>query len=315
MRAIFFGTPDIAVPALEALCDVAEVVAVVCQPDRPAGRGLEVKPPPVKEFALARGLHVHQPSKIRTEEFADFVRSLEADVALVIAYGRILPTAVLEAPRRGCINLHASLLPKLRGAAPIQWAIARGERETGIALMQMDEGCDTGPVFAMRSVPIGENETAGELALRLGELAAVMVREDLVRAVSGELVAERQDDAHATDAPMLTRADGAIDWSKSSSEVHDRARGMTPWPGAHTMLGGKLFKVLATQRVAASGSDGAPGTVLRIVDGTIHVACGQGVVGIARGQLEGKKALDAQQLRAGRTVLEGMRFGTPTPEA
>lgn len=185
MRAIFFGTPDIAVPSLEALREVAEVVAVVCQPDRPAGRGLELRAPPVKERALALGFEVVQPEKVKTPEFAAWVEARKADVALVIAYGRILPKAVLEGPRRGCMNLHASLLPRYRGAAPIQWAIVRGETETGVCLMQMDEGMDTGPVFTRRAIPIGRDETAGELGGRLGRLAAELVREDLPRAVAG----------------------------------------------------------------------------------------------------------------------------------
>ncbi|MBM4374009.1 MAG: methionyl-tRNA formyltransferase [Deltaproteobacteria bacterium] len=309
MRALFFGTPEIAVPSLEALCEVAEVATVICQPDRPKGRGLELAPPPVKARALALGLEVVQPTKIRTDEFAESLRAKNADVAVVIAYGRILPAAVLSAPRRGCINLHASLLPKLRGAAPIQWAIARGERETGISLMQMDEGCDTGPVFTARSIAIGDDETAGELALRLGGLAASMVRDDLPRAVQGELVAAPQDELHATLAPMLTKADGAIDWSGTAQDVHDRARGMSPWPGAHTTLGGKLFKVLGLRVAATTGSEAPPGTVVAFEHGKVRVACGVGAVHLVSGQVEGKKALDAAQLAAGRTLVPGIRLG------
>lgn len=309
MRALFFGTPEIAVPSLEALCGVAEVVSVVCQPDRPKGRGLELAPPPVKVCALERGLEVVQPTKVRTDEFAAYLRDKNADVALVIAYGRILPRAVLDAPRRGCINLHASLLPKLRGAAPIQWAVARGEAETGIALMRMDEGCDTGPVFTMRALPIGANETAGELSVRLGALAATMVREDLPRAVSGELVATPQAHEQATLAPMLTKADGAIDWSASALEIHDRARGMTPWPGAHTTLGGKLFKVLRLEVATREGVEGEPGSVVAVEGGKLRIACGRGAVHLVIGQLEGKRALDASQLVAGRTLVPGMRLG------
>ena len=163
MRALFFGTPDIAVPALDALCDVAEVVGVVCQPDRPAGRGMKLRAPPVKARALEHGLEVQQPTRIKKGDFPAWIESKQADVALVIAYGRILPARLLDAPRRGCMNLHASLLPKHRGAAPINWAIAGGETKTGISLMQMDEGCDTGPVFSRHAIPIGADETAGEL--------------------------------------------------------------------------------------------------------------------------------------------------------
>jgi methionyl-tRNA formyltransferase len=309
MRAVFFGTPEIAVPALEALQAIATVSAVVCQPDRPAGRGLALKPPPVKARALELGLPVVQPEKVRTEEFAAWLRAERADVALVIAYGRILPPAVLAAAAHGCMNLHASLLPKYRGAAPIQWAVAHGERETGISLMQMDEGMDTGPVYARRSLPIGPDETAGELAVRLAALAAEVVRADLPRAVSGELRAEPQDGALATMAPILKKEDGSADWSRPAREVHDRARGMTPWPGAHTKLGGKHFKLLATRVAADAGDEGAPGAVTAIPPEGARIACGSGAIFLLRGQLEGKKPLSTAELAAGRTLAPGTRFG------
>ncbi len=311
MRALFFGTPDIAVPALDALCTLAEVVGVVCQPDRPAGRGLELKAPPVKLRALELGLHVLQPTKLRTEEFAAVMREKHAEFALVIAYGRILPLAILKAPTKGCFNLHASLLPKLRGAAPIQWAVSRGESVTGIALMQMDEGCDTGPVFCARSLGIGENETAGELSVRLAELAAEVVRQDLPRALSGELRAQPQDETETTLAPLLTKEDGLIDWSGSAASVHDRARGMSPWPGAHSLLAGKRFKVLKLRIAARHGREGQPGEVLSTDDASARIACGDGAVWLMRGQLEGKKPLDAEQLFAGRTLCIGGRFDGP----
>src|SRR4051794_37390852 len=205
MRALFFGTPAIAGPSLEALHGLAEIVGVVCQPDRPSGRGLTVKPPPVKERALELGLPVVQPAKIRTPEFAAWAREANADAALVIAYGRILPPAVLEAPRRGCLNLHASILPKYRGAAPITWCIVKGETETGISLMQMDEGMDTGPVLSVHRIPVGAETTAGELTVALGALAAEVVRADLVRAVEGGLPSSPQDHAAATMAPLLDK--------------------------------------------------------------------------------------------------------------
>lgn len=309
MRAIFFGTPEIAVPSLEALREVAEVVAVVCQPDRPAGRGLELRAPPVKERALALGLEVVQPEKVKTPEFAAWVEAQKADVALVVAYGRILPKAVLEGPRCGCMNLHASLLPRYRGAAPIQWAIVRGEAETGVCLMQMDEGMDTGPVFSRRAIPIGRDETAGELGGRLGRLAAEIVREDLLRAVSGELSAMPQDEAAATMAPMLKKEDGRLDWSAPAREVHDRARGMNPWPSAHTLLGGKLFRVLETRVADEEGARGEPGTLLRADKGGVLVACGRGSLSLLRGQLEGKRALGAPELVAGRVLVPGARLG------
>jgi methionyl-tRNA formyltransferase len=296
------------VPSLEALSAIADVVAVVCQPDRPSGRGLSLAAPPVKERALALGLPVVQPEKLRTGDFAEWVRSREADVALVIAYGRILPKAALEAPRHGCLNLHASLLPKYRGAAPITWAIAHGEVETGVALMQMDEGMDTGPVFSQHSSPIGPDMTADELTVELGRLAADVVRRDLLRAVAGELRAEPQDGSLATMAPLLKKEDGRIDWTRDMGAVHDHVRAMTSWPGAFTHAGGKLLKVLATAR-GSEISTAPPGTVVVADKRGLEVACRRGTLRILRGQLEGKKALSAQELVSGRAVSQGMVLG------
>ncbi|MEJ7734509.1 MAG: methionyl-tRNA formyltransferase [Polyangiaceae bacterium] len=310
MRALFFGTPAIAVPALEALASLADVAGVVCQPDRPAGRGLELRAPPVKERALALGLEVVQPTKIRTEEFADWVRARQADVALVIAYGRILPPAVLAAPRRGCMNLHASILPRYRGAAPITWAIVRGETETGISLMQMDEGCDTGPVFSITRTPIGPDQTADELFEVMGRLAADVVRADLARAVAGELGAAAQDSAAATEAPLLEKSDGRVPWAKAARAVHDHVRGMTSWPGATTSTrDGKGLKLLSTRVAAEEGALGAPGTVLRADRGGVEVACGQGALRILRAQRESKRAADASDLVSGRALAVGDVLG------
>ncbi len=312
MRALFFGTPEIAVGALEALHEIATVVGVVCQPDKPSGRGLEVKPVPVKARALELGLTVTQPTKVKTPDFAEWVRAQDADVALVMADGRILPKAVLDAPRRGCMNLHASLLPKYRGAAPITWAIVEGERTTGVALMQMDEGMDTGAVFTMREVAIGPDMNATELAVELSRCARVVVKEDLPRAVSGALVASAQDHARATHARMLTKDDGRIDWSKPAARVHDHARGMTPWPGAFSTLNGKLIKILATRAdgVLAEGpAGGAPGEVVTAEKDRVEIACGEGRIAILRAQLEGKKPLEAKDLVSGRALARGAKLG------
>jgi len=310
LRAIFFGTPEIAVPALEALNEIADVCAVICQPDRPAGRGLTLRAPPIKQAAETLGLTVEQPKKIRTPEFAAWLTGLEADVALVMAYGRILPPSVLGAPKRGCMNLHASILPKYRGAAPITWAIVRGETETGISLMQMDEGCDTGPVFSRHRIPIGPNDNAEDVFLAVAQLGRRVVESDLCRAVEGDLVAATQDHADASEAPMLTKNDGRIDWSKSVQSVHDHCRGMTPWPGASTLMdSGKKLKVLATHVVDGAEADGASGTVLVADRKRIEVACGTGVLAIDRAQLEGRKALPAQDLVAGRTLAANMVLG------
>jgi methionyl-tRNA formyltransferase len=305
VRAIFFGTPEIAVPALEALSAQAEVVSVVCQPDRPAGRGLHLHPPAVKVAALSLGLTVTQPEKVRTPDFAAWVTEQKADFALVLAYGRILPPAVLAAPRRGCLNLHASILPRYRGAAPINWAIVRGESETGMSLMQMDEGLDTGPVYAVRTTPIGENESAGELASRLAALAAEVVRHDLPVAVLGDVSPVPQNEGEATRAPLLDKRDGLIDWAKPAAAVHNHVRGMTPWPGAFTHTNGKVVKIHATRASPFPARGALPGTVVTAEPSMVLVACGHGTIEILRGQLEGRKALSARELVAGRTLFEG----------
>jgi methionyl-tRNA formyltransferase len=309
MRALFFGTPAIAVPSLDALHGLAEIAGVVCQPDRPAGRGLALTPPPVKVRALELGLPVLQPAKIRTPEFAQWVRDAAADFALVIAYGRILPPAVLEAPRRGCLNLHASILPRYRGAAPITWAVVNGETETGISFMAMDEGMDTGPVFTIHRLPIGPETTADELGVALGQLAADVVRADLARIVAGEIAATPQDGAAATTAPLLDKEHGRIDWRKPAAAVHDHVRGMTSWPGAFTAAQGKTLKVLESRVGAAAGVAGPPGTVVTAGKQGIDVACGEGTLRILRAQAEGRKALGAAELVGGRALVAGMILG------
>ena len=309
MRALFFGTPAIAVPSLEALAEIAEIAGVVCQPDRPSGRGLTVAAPAVKVRALELGLPVMQPAKIRTPEFAAWVREAAADVALVIAYGRILPPTVLEAPRRGCLNLHASILPRYRGAAPITWAIVRGEAETGVTLMLLDEGMDTGPVFTVHRVPIGPETTTDELSVKLGQLAAAVVRADVARAVAGEMPAAPQDHAAATTAPMLEKDHGRIRWDAPAGAVHDHVRGMTSWPGAFTTAQGKVLKVLESR--VGEGPEAPPGTVVAASKQGVDVACAPGTLRILRAQVEGRKALGAAELVGGRAVAAGMVLGAP----
>jgi methionyl-tRNA formyltransferase len=292
------------VPALKALREVASVVAVVCQPDRPAGRGLEMRPPPVKRAAIELGLPVHQPAKVKTPDFAAWLRSLDLDVALVLAYGRILPQAVLDTPRCGCMNLHASILPAYRGAAPINWAIVRGETETGVCLMQMDAGMDTGPVLACRRIRIGEEETAGELADRMGQLAAEVVRRDLERAVRGELAPTPQDHARASYAPMLKKQDGVVPWGRSARQVHDHIRGMTPWPGAFSWLRGKMLKIHKA-RVHSDETPAAPGTVVMCDRAMVVVGCGAGTVALEVVQMEGRRAINAGEMVSGRGIAVG----------
>jgi methionyl-tRNA formyltransferase len=309
MRAVFFGTPEIAVPALRALAESTELVGVVCQPDRPSGRGLALREPAVKLAARELGIEAHQPLKVKTGNLDQWLRDLAPDVAVVMAYGRILPQRVLEAPRRGCMNLHASLLPRWRGAAPIQWAIVHGDTETGISLMQMDEGMDTGPVYAMRKIPIGGEETAGELAARIAELAAVVVREELRRAVSGELVAIAQDERLATAAPMIGPEQTRIDWSQSAAQIVNLIRGMAPRPGAHTRARGKLLRLLRA-RPSTEPVQGPPGTVAVVGRRRLVVSAGEGGVEIVRAQLQGKKALEAADLINGRALVAGDLLGS-----
>ncbi len=314
-RSIFFGTPQFAVPCLEALVEISEVLGVVCQPDKPQGRGLLLTAPPVKERALALGLDVYQPAKVRTGELRDWVLERRADVALVVAYGRILPADVLEAPRLGCVNVHASLLPRYRGAAPITWAIVRGEPETGISLMKMDEGMDTGDVLERFVTPIHPDETAGELADRLSALGALAVRKGLPRYVARDYAPEPQDHARATAAPILSKGDGRIDFARSARAVHDHVRGMSPWPGAFTVhaghagRAGKAVKIHET-RISDLGRPGAaPGQVIVADKSGVIVACGSGSVELVRVQLEGKKAVKASDWVSGRGVAEGDVLG------
>lgn len=308
-RAVFFGTPQFAVPCLEALVEIADVVGVVCQPDRPQGRGLELTAPPVKQRALELGLNVVQPTKLKTGDFAQWLRQQKADVALVVAYGRILPKDVLEAPRLGCVNVHASLLPKLRGAAPITWAIVRGEPETGVTLMQMDEGMDTGDMLEQFPTPITDDETAGELAERLAAIGALATRKGLPAYVSGAYTPIKQDSAKMTLAPMLEKKDGRMDFAKPARAVHDHVRGMTPWPGAFTTARGKTLKVLATRVTDVPEKKADPGTVVFADKSRVVVACGERGIELSRVQLEGKKAIGAGDWFLGRGIAEGDRLG------
>lgn len=308
-RAVFFGTPQFAVPCLDALVEIADVAGVVCQPDKPQGRGLELRAPPVKERALELGLDVVQPTKLKTGEFASWLRERNVDVALVVAYGRILPKDVLEAPRLGCVNVHASLLPRYRGAAPITWAIVRGDPETGITLMQMDEGMDTGAMLEQFTTEILPDETAGDLSERLSTLGALAVRKGLPRFVAGGYVPIPQDGAKATVAPILKKEDGRLDFSRSARAVHDHVRGMSPWPGAFTTSRGKILKVHATRVTESPAETSIPGTVVLTDKSRVVVACGEGAVELLRVQLEGKKAITAGDWVSGRGVAEGDVLG------
>lgn len=305
-RSVFFGTPDFAVPIAQATSEVSELVAVVTQPDRPRGRGREMQPPPVKVWAEARGLPVHQPLKLRDGTLREILAAYRPEVAVVAAYGRILPKDLLELPARGCLNVHASILPKYRGAAPIQWAIAEGEKETGVTLMQMDEGLDTGDMLAVLTIPIGPEDTGGTMHDKLAELGAKLVREKLPLFFEGKLVPEKQDDAKATLAPILSKQDGRLDFRLPAERIDQRVRGFSPWPGAFTYLraGAEgLFKIHRV-RPRASAAQARPGTV--ISTSPLLVAAGEGsALEILEAQPEGRRRMTAEELRAGRWLEEG----------
>ena len=304
-RSVFFGTPAFAVPCLDALAEISEVCGVVCQPDKPQGRGNVVAALPVKARALALGLDVYQPTKVRNGELLAWLDERNVDVALVVAYGRILPADVLRAPKKGCVNVHASLLPKYRGAAPITWAVVRGEAETGVTLMNMNEGMDTGDMLERFVTPIGPDETAGELSERLSALGALAVRKGLPKVVGGGYTPEPQDGSRATHAPILTKQDGRIDFTRTALEVHNHVRGMSPWPGAFTRANGKTVKVHETRVTDAAKSGSRPGEVILADKTGVIVACKTGSVELLRVQLEGKKPVRGTEWQSGRGVVEG----------
>jgi methionyl-tRNA formyltransferase len=307
MRVIFMGTPEFALPSLEALRARGEqLVAVVTQPDRPQGRGQRVTAPPVKSAAVAVGIPVQQPAKVRQPEFLEWCRAAAPDLIVVVAFGQILPKTLLDIPRLGCINVHASLLPKYRGAAPIAWAIIRGETETGITTMQMDPGMDTGPMLLQRSLPIRPEDTAGTLGVRLAELGAQTLNETLNLLAEGRLSSTVQDSSQATLAPMLKKDDGRIDWRQPAAAIHALVRGMDPWPGAWTMHAGEPWRIW---KAAVEPGTGEPGAVLRADAAGIAVGAGAGHLVITELQTPGKRRLGVRDYLAGHAIKAGERLG------
>jgi len=306
IRAVFFGSPAFAVPCLRALAGAAgvEVRAVVSQPDRPAGRGQAPTPPPVKREAEALGIPVLQFEKVRTPETAATLGALEADLFVVVAYGRILPQALLDLPRLGPFNVHASLLPKLRGAAPIQWSIIRGDAETGVSIMRMEAGLDTGPVAAMRAIPIADDDTTGTLSEKLAASGASLLIDTLPAIAGGTVVLRPQDDARATLAPLLSKSDGIVKFEQPARLVSAQARGVDPWPGAATTWGGEQLKLFAPRVLSTPAAGAAPGTILDVTAEGLLVACGDDhPVAFTELQFPGKRRLPAvlarDRLRAG----------------
>ena len=291
MRVVFMGTPDIAATCLKQILeDGFDVVGVYTQPDRPKGRGMKLVASPVKELALERGIPVFQPEHFKDAETAEQLRDLNPDVCAVVAYGRILPQTILDIPAKGCVNIHASLLPQYRGSAPYQWAVLDGQKETGVSAQYMALKMDAGDVIDVAKTPIDPNETAGELLDRLAVLGAELLSKTLGRLAAGEVSATVQDEAAVTYAPMLDKAMCPIDWNRNAQQVHDHVRGLHPWPVATAELAGTKFKI--HQTVVAEGH-GRPGEILELTKTGLRVACGEGAVEIRSLQAEGGKRMAA----------------------
>jgi methionyl-tRNA formyltransferase len=310
-RVVFFGSPPFAVDVLAALCGAgAHVVGVVTQPDKPAGRGNELRSPAVKTFACEHGLAVVQPRKVRDGWLAGWLKACDADLAVVAAYGRILPPDVLAAPRLGCVNVHASLLPRWRGAAPIQRAVVAGDAETGVCLMQMDAGLDTGPVLARASLPIADDDTGQTVERKLAALGGRLLADHLVRLLAGRLIAVPQPADGVTLAPPLDKAEARLDWTRSARVLHCQVRGLQPWPGAMTHVAalGEDWKI-AAEGLQRGDAQGEAGTLLGVDASLAWIACGQGSLGVARLQRPGRAWMAAAELLRGVRLQPGARIG------
>ena len=307
-RIIFMGTPDFSVPALQGLIDGPDqVVAVITQPDRPKGRGKKLSPPPVKVLAESASIPVLQPTKIKTTEFADELRSFNPDLIIVAAYGRILPPSILDLPPLGCINIHGSLLPRHRGAAPIQWAILTGDKEAGITIMQMDVGMDTGAMLLPASVPVELDETAGGLFTKLSELGGTTLLKALDRLRQDKLPPIEQDHSLATAAPPLKKEDGSIDWDKSAWKIHCLIRGMDPWPTAYSFLDGKRFRFFSPE-LTDTVCKQEPGSIIQADRNGLLLATGDGALLVREIQPEGKKRMSVEAYLCGHPLEDGQQF-------
>lgn len=301
MRVIFMGTPEFAVPCLERLINMdVDVVGVFTQPDKPKGRGYQLAPTPVKEKALTHNLEVFQPNSLKNDEVFQKIRDLSPDIIIVVAYGKILPKAVLDIPRFGCINVHASLLPKYRGAGPIQWSVINGEKETGVTTMYMAEGLDTGDMILKKSTPISQDETAGELHDRLSLLGADCLEETIELFIENKPIPRTvQDDSQSCYAPMLDKSLCKLDFSKTAKELHNLVRGLSPWPVAVTSLEGKVLKIHKT--AVTDIPTNQPGRV-EIADGRLFVGSSDFLLEILQVQLEGKKSMSAKDFMMGHRI-------------
>ncbi|MDR9502622.1 MAG: methionyl-tRNA formyltransferase [Desulfurivibrionaceae bacterium] len=307
-RIIFMGTPDFAVPSLQAMLDHGEkVVAVVCQPDRPKGRGCKVQPPPVKVLATRHGIPVLQPLKVRSQEWLAELAAFEADLFVVTAYGRLLPGPLLNLPPLGTINVHGSLLPRYRGAAPVQRAILAGEAETGITIMQMDEGMDTGDILLTGRQAIGPDDTTSTLAVKMASLGGELLVQALELQRRNQLPPRQQDEALATDAPMLSKDEAPIDWHRSATQISCQIRGLDPWPKAHTHLGDKWLRPFRPQVLTGTVQE-APGTLIKVAKDGLVIATGQDSLLVREIQLEGKKKMSVDAFLRGHPLEPGLLF-------
>jgi methionyl-tRNA formyltransferase len=308
MRVVFLGTPEFAVPSLNALVSSGyEVVAVFTQPDRPKGRGKQLAESPVKRAARAVRLSIHQPERIRRPEVVELLRGLAPELMVLVGYGQIIPQTVIELPKHGILNVHASLLPKYRGAAPIQWAIANGETETGVTIMQIDAGLDTGDMLLKAPAPIDPYETAPELSTRLGSVGAGLLIEALQQIATNSIHQEKQNEAEATYAPVLKKQDGLIDWWRPARQIYNRLRGFAPWPGAYTTFRRQQLLVLSAR--VADASSASPGT-LHTLNQKLFAGCGENsALELFEVQLAGKKRMSAQSFINGYQPRQYERLG------
>jgi methionyl-tRNA formyltransferase len=308
MRILFMGSPELAVPSLRVVKEAGHVVGVITQPPRASGRGRKLTPSPISREAGQWGIVVMTPENLKTPEIKEALLKLKPDIAVVMAYGKILPPDILAVPKLGCVNVHTSILPELRGAAPIQWAIARGYKTTGVTLMQMDAGMDTGPILLQKTTAIGPEETAGELGARLAQMGADLLQEGLPLIERGELLPIEQDNSRATYAPLLTKADGLIDWSLPAEEIANRVRGFSPWPGTYTTRGGSRLLVTRARALEEENQD-TPGRILSAQSGGIQVACGSGRLYVLAVKPEGKREMEISEFLAGHKVEPGEILG------
>jgi methionyl-tRNA formyltransferase len=316
MRVVFMGTPEFAIPTLQHLVHSEfSVIGVVCQPDRPSGRGKKVQFGPVKTFALAQNLSVVQPEKMKDPSFLETLRSWNPDVIVVAAYGRILPQVILDLPPKGCLNVHGSLLPKYRGAAPIQWAVINGEPETGVTIIVMDAGMDTGAILEQAVVPISAEDTAGDVAVRMAEMGGKLLVSTLQKWTEGTLIPQPQNEPEATLAPILKKEDGLLDWSQSATTLANRIRGLSPWPGAFTFVNGDRWGIWKVQveehdgnaALSLKNTSSVPGSIIGVTKNAILVQTGYGVLHLIEIQPANKKRMAVTDYVAGHHIEAGMR--------